>query len=69
MTEIERTVGQIIVIVQKSVPSVTSLTTQTVFVEEHPITRAATVEKVMCMCVSMYVSVCVCVCVCTIPYL
>ena len=43
MTEIERTVGQVIAIVQKSVPSVASLTTQTVIVEERPLTRAATV--------------------------
>ena len=53
--EIERTVGQIIVIVQKSVPSIDALATQAV-VKEHPLTRAATIEKV---CV-----VCVCVCVC-----
>ena len=57
MTEIERTVEQIIVIVEKSVPSVSSLTTQTVIVKESPLTRAATVKKVRCVCV------CVCVCV------
>ena len=51
MTEIERTVGQVIAIVQKSVPSVASLTTQTVIVEERPLTRAATVKKVVCVLV------------------
>ena len=56
MTEIERTVGQVIAIVQKSVPSVASLTTQTVIVEERPLTRAATVKKVVCV----YWCVCVC---------
>ena len=54
--EIERTVGQIIVIVQKSVPSIDALATQAV-VKEHPLTRAATIEKVC---------VCVCVCVCAL---
>ena len=75
--EIELTVGQIIVIVQKSVPSLDALATQAV-VKEHPLTRAATIEKVcvMCVCVCaracatvcvcVYVCVCVCVCVCSI---
>jgi len=46
VTEVERTVGQIIVIVQKSVPSIATIMTQEVVVDEHPLTRAATVEKV-----------------------
>lgn len=51
MTEIERTVGQIIVIVQKSVPSITTLITHQMVVDkEYPLTRAATIEKVVCMC-------------------
>ena len=59
--EIERTVGQIIVIVQKSVPSIDALATQAV-VKEHPLTRAATIEKVCVMCVCVCVCVCVCAC-------
>ena len=63
MTEIERTVEQIIVIVEKSVPLVSSLTTQTVIVKESPLTRAATVKKVRCVCVCVYARLRACVCV------
>ena len=48
MTEIERTVGQIIVIVQRSVPSIATLATQMEVVDEHPeLTRAAILERVV----------------------
>ena len=47
MTEVERTVGEIIVIVQKSVPTMSTIVTPVKVVsEQQPLTRAATVERV-----------------------
>ena len=56
--EIERTVGQIIAVVQKSVPSIDALATQAV-VKEYPLTRATTIVKV---CVCLLSALCVCMC-------
>jgi len=46
VTEVERTVGEIITIVQKTVPLMLSATPVKVVSAQHPLTRAATVEKV-----------------------